>query len=135
MKSSLQLSAICVILLLLVVSVSSIELLKVIVRVQNDLGDGINLSSHCRSKDDDLGQRDSANGENYDWSFNKSILDNTLFWCDMSWNNVSGHFDIYTSKRDGYRCNQQCWWSIRQDGAYSFNQVKNIYELLYSWTK
>lgn len=88
-NSMLQLSTICVILLLLVVSVSSIELFKVIGRVQNDLGDGINLSSHCRSKDDDLGQRDWANGENYEWWFNKSILDNTLFWCDMIWNNVS----------------------------------------------
>lgn len=89
--------------------------------VQNDLGDGIHLITHCKSKDDDLGVRDLANGQYTEWKFGLYIFGQTLFWCSMKWSNVHGKFDVYKNEKDFHRC-YVCKYSIRQDEAYTYNE-------------
>lgn len=104
------------------------------VRVQNDLGGGIHLTTHCKSADDDLGVRDLANGQCTQWSFRLNFVGRTLFWCWMKWNNVQGKFDVYSYKRDLFRC-LFCRYSVRQDGAYAYNSRKKKWKLFYAWKK
>lgn len=107
---------------------------KATVHLQNDLGDGIHLITHCKSKDDGLGIRDLSNGEYRQWSFHPSFFlrSTRLFWSTLKWNNIQGKIDVYDAKRDMAGC-VKCSWSIKQDGAYSYNQKKRTWELLYAW--
>ncbi|OWM67414.1 S-protein homolog 6-like [Punica granatum] len=108
---------------------------KKVVRIQNDL-DGTKLMVHCWSKDDDLGIHNLVKGDYMLWSFRNSWLMDTLFWCTIQWDGGSPQlFAVYKQIRDNPRCSLKCWWSIRRDGAYSFNENIRKYELLYKWKK
>lgn len=111
------------------------QVMKRIVRVQNDLGDGINLTVHCRSADDDLGEHVLGKGQYTQWSFENNWLGTTLFWCSMKWDNVQGSFEVYSYQRDFLLCGFKCWWSIKQDGAYFFSEFKGVWERRYVWQK
>ncbi|OMO82962.1 Plant self-incompatibility S1 [Corchorus capsularis] len=113
-------------------------IMSVILRIQNDLGPGIKLHSHCRSGDTDIGNHELDYSQKYEWSFNNSWLGTTLFWCSMKWNNMQGSFDVYSFKRDFAKC-VYCYWSIRQDGAYCYRLTPDItkftWQLMYTWKK
>ncbi|XP_057444366.1 S-protein homolog 29-like [Lotus japonicus] len=95
-----------------------------IVRVQNDLGNGVTLYVHCRSKDDDLGEHYLSNGQYQEWSFGISWIGSTLFWCNVGWNDVKHSFEAYNNGRDYLLCGSQCWRSIKPDGAYFYLERK-----------
>ncbi|XP_060669168.1 S-protein homolog 3-like [Ziziphus jujuba] len=111
------------------------SLMEKVVRVENDLGDGINLNVHCKSGDSDIGEHDLAKGQYIQWSFNCSWLGTTLFWCSMKWENVQGSFDVFDFKRDFPLCGFKCWWSIRHDAAYFYVETKDVWEKRYVWPK
>lgn len=108
---------------------------KRVVRVQNDLGPGVTLNVHCSSKDEDLGIHDLQDGEYTEWSFQVSFIKNIRFGCIIQWKNDKEYnFDAFTTKRDMLRCAEQCWWSIKTDGGYSYNEYFKKYEKLYTWS-
>ncbi|XP_059630105.1 S-protein homolog 2-like [Cornus florida] len=107
---------------------------KITVRVRNNLGDGIHLNLHCKSKDDDLGNQFLSDGSSFQWRFRKNLIGTTLFFCSMSWNNVSGSFDIYVSQRDKGLC-KLCVWSVRKDGLYEYNGEGGPPIAIYDWPK
>ncbi|XP_057451209.1 S-protein homolog 29-like [Lotus japonicus] len=110
---------------------------KTHVSVVNNLGDGVNLFIHCRSKNDDLGPYILPNGNHFRWSFKLNFLLTTLFWCNIRW--VSGSttlvksFDIYYAKRDNQQCIAKCYRSIQPDGVYFYDEFKNIWWKEYAW--
>ncbi|XP_031282305.1 S-protein homolog 29-like [Pistacia vera] len=132
-----NLAILVMVLILMRITNASIDDIPVTtVRIQNDLGDGIHLKIHCKSGDDDLGEKDFASGQFTEWKFTANVfLRNTLFFCKMKWNNVEGSFDVYRYTRDESRC-LKCLWSIKKDGAYSYAQHPNQkWERLYEWKK
>ncbi|KAL7163767.1 hypothetical protein ACSBR2_039814 [Camellia fascicularis] len=113
--------------------VSSLRFSTRHMNITNDLGEGITLTIHCKSKDDDLGQHDLGFHSSFTWHFKANLfIDNTLFYCYMFWNGVSGSFDVFREGRDKGRCAERCWWSIRTDGAYSLNAYGG-WDLMYRW--
>lgn len=106
---------------------------RVQVRVINRLSDGIPMTLHCHSHDNDLGQSILEDGDEVDWSFRVNIWGTTLFYCDVRWENDSSiwhHFNAYDADRDYRRCRSGCWWMISQERLlYGYNQESGYWEL------
>ncbi|KAK1563408.1 hypothetical protein Q3G72_027220 [Acer saccharum] len=93
----------------------------VLVRVVNDLGDGLDLTLHSKSKDDDLGQQIVGFQKHYNFQFHTNIFGTTQFFCGMAWIGYFHWFDIYIQRRDEKICSEQCVWSIRTTGPCVLN--------------
>ncbi|MCL7046657.1 hypothetical protein MKW94_003816 [Papaver nudicaule] len=108
---------------------------KVILR--NELSPNITLTYHCKSADDDLGERSLAFKGEWLWSFFVNFWDTTLFWCNFWWVEDNGNprhesFQIYKAKRDMRRCGAYCWRLVRSDGIYGLTGGGESY-LLHKW--
>ncbi|XP_020220440.1 self-incompatibility protein S1 [Cajanus cajan] len=103
------------------------------VLVKNDIDSGVTVNLHCRSKDDDLGLHVLRLGEQQVWSFRDNIFRTTLFWCTMDAKNKEYQFEIYRAKTDR-TCTSQCFRSLREDGAYFWNQPLQLWEKRISWS-
>lgn len=107
---------------------------KVHVSIMNRLGNGKNMTLHCQSKDNDLGQLNVADGSEFGWDFSVNAVGTTLFYCDMAWENVQQyHFDAYAFDRDFVRCDTQCLWLISTEGMYGLNRRTRFWEYIYHW--
>ncbi|XVF00756.1 hypothetical protein REPUB_Repub04eG0028900 [Reevesia pubescens] len=96
------------------------------VSIKNRLGNGKNLTLHCQSKDNDLGLQ-NVGGSEFGWDF--SVINdwgNTLFYCDMGWDDQQYHFDAYY--RDFGRCESQCSWLVAGEGTYGLNGETGFWE-------
>ncbi|KAK3187887.1 hypothetical protein Dsin_027448 [Dipteronia sinensis] len=58
---------------------------RVHVRVVNDLGDKLDLTIHCKSKDDDLGEQIVGFQKHYNFEFHMNIFGTTQFFFGMAW--------------------------------------------------
>ncbi|KAJ1418749.1 Plant self-incompatibility protein S1 [Sesbania bispinosa] len=104
------------------------------VSIKNKLGSGKNLTLHCQSKDNDLGEQNIADGDQFGWDFNDNIIETTLFFCDLSWEKAQGyHFDAYSSGRDFIRCHTGCSWLVSVEGIYILNGQTGLWEFIYNW--
>ncbi|KAI9195691.1 hypothetical protein LWI28_017214 [Acer negundo] len=104
------------------------------VSITNRLGNGKNMSLHCQSKDNDLGQHNLADGTGFAWDFSVNTWGTTLFYCDLVWEGVQQyHFDAYAFDRDYVRCQTQCLWLISTEGIYGFNGQTGFWEYIYHW--
>ncbi|KAB2609681.1 hypothetical protein D8674_041499 [Pyrus ussuriensis x Pyrus communis] len=109
---------------------------KRVVNITNYLGPNIVLTLHCKSNDDDLGKHDLSFENSFHWEFKSNALfPNTVFYCYMWWQDVYGSFDVYKAQRDDERCGDKCWWRIKQTGAFSFDESKDRWDLMYIWQK
>lgn len=96
---------------------------KTSVRIYNDLDDDLQLTVHCKSKDDDLGVHVISNYNFYEWKFRINFGGSTLFFCGFSWKNASGTYDIYDAHRDDQkRCSTKCYWRVGKDGVHGYRQ-------------
>lgn len=55
------------------------------VQINNNLGEGLNLTVHCKSGHKDIGIQVIPNGGNYEWSFKVNFLETTLYSCEFDW--------------------------------------------------
>ncbi|XP_018845939.2 S-protein homolog 3-like [Juglans regia] len=107
---------------------------KARVRISNDLGEGMDLSVHCISGDDDLGTHlIPYHSGYYEFGFRPNFQGTTLFHCGFQWNDVFHHFDIYNAVRDQLLCNL-CLWNIKADRPCMFNKETSKYDLCYDWS-
>ncbi|KAJ0035820.1 hypothetical protein Pint_24138 [Pistacia integerrima] len=108
---------------------------KVHASIKNRLDNGKNLTVHCQSKDDDLGQQNVADGNEFGWDFAVNVVGTTLFYCDMEWDQYQYHFDAYAVNRDYVRCENQCLWLVSAEGMYGLNGRTGFWEYMYHWPK
>lgn len=113
---------------------------KTTVGITNDLGNQPTLEYHCKSKDDDFGNRSLQPGESWSFSFRRQYFGRTLYFCKFGWPILPNEwysFDIYKDHRDStgdYWC-QKCLWKIKQTGTCRFNDVTKQFDICYSWNK
>ncbi|KAH0996917.1 hypothetical protein GBA52_020781 [Prunus armeniaca] len=92
------------------------------VRVTNDLGGGLTLTVHCKSK--------------FLVSKCSPLLispSNTLFFCSFEWPGTSHYFDdVYIDRRDGPNCSK-CFYKIRPNGPCRFNFDTSQYDICFKW--
>ncbi|KAI3913160.1 hypothetical protein MKW98_007176 [Papaver atlanticum] len=114
----------------------------VTIHVQNDIQGNDVLHMHCRSNDDDLGQRMLHQGEEWHWSF-RAIPGFTYFWCDFRWYDnwdhrwYNGTFDAYHANglKNKYKkySAENCPWSARRDGFYLYRGDKKEWQKRDVW--
>ncbi|CAN8267794.1 unnamed protein product [Cochlearia groenlandica] len=109
---------------------------KTTVVINNDLGDGLSLRYHCKSGNDNLGNRSLGQGESWSFRFKPDIFGRTLFFCSFSWGNESHYFNIYKQKRDKqyneFGCTN-CEWMIRKTGPCKRNRNSNLFDVCFPW--
>ena len=114
-------SIIFFILLVLLLTSNSVDG-KIHVRIYNTLVNDLDLTIHCKSKDDDLGVQLIHPLDAFEFSFNNRESGETLFFCSFKWKGAFKWFDIYKDKRDGDQCVRGlCYWNIKQDSLCMIN--------------
>jgi hypothetical protein len=101
------------------------------VTIVNYLDGNLDLTIHCKSRDNDLGVHVLRRGDSFSWAFKDNIINTTLFYCSFQWSGETHWFDIYKSKRDSDTCpdGYTCKWLIQQTGPC----VNSIF--CYDWNK
>ncbi|KAI6699967.1 hypothetical protein NL676_014291 [Syzygium grande] len=98
-------------------------------RIQNDLeGNVSSLLVHCKSVKDNVSEHELVAGACSEWEFKEKLFWRTTYRCNIKWNKMADDINAYSTARDESRCKPQCWWSIRSDGGYSFNEKRQEYE-------
>ncbi|XVE89969.1 hypothetical protein DITRI_Ditri20bG0039200 [Diplodiscus trichospermus] len=105
------------------------------VHISNGLSNNNELTIHCQSKDDDLGEHRIPVSQEWNWSFKVNQSGTTLFWCNMNWANHHGSFEIFVVDHELLkRCDfKECFWSARDDGLYLENNSDGSWLLVYRW--
>ncbi|KZV24248.1 hypothetical protein F511_01730 [Dorcoceras hygrometricum] len=82
------------------------------------------LSTHCWSRDDDLGSHTLAPGQNYNFNFCESAEGSTKFTCRLWWNGKDKTFDVFSSSWTFEPCDKTgtCNWFAKEDGIYFSNR-------------
>lgn len=82
------------------------------------------ITTHVKSKDDDLGSHVISPGGNYRWRFCERFDGRTLYWAGFSWGAEHTSFTVF-DKRIARLCTvgdpndvQPCYWLVRTDGFY-----------------
>ncbi|GKV35306.1 hypothetical protein SLEP1_g43603 [Rubroshorea leprosula] len=110
---------------------------RVWVIITNKIGPGIDLTLHCKSKDDDLGQQILANDVSWQFTFRPNLWKTTLFFCSFIWNSELHYFDIFVSGRD-YKEDQthfHIMWQILPNGPCRFNYDNQLFDNCFPWNK
>ncbi|KDP44437.1 hypothetical protein JCGZ_16270 [Jatropha curcas] len=105
---------------------------KKTVNITNDLGPNTDLRVHCKSKDDDLGEKLLHFRGYFTFQFHPNFWGTTLFYCLMKWQNVYHYFDIYIDDRDDKRCTV-CLWLIRASGPCMLNRDTQKVNVCFPW--
>lgn len=86
-----------------------------------------NLMVHCKSNDDDLGDKNLVPGQYFHWGFRQNFLFTTHFWCnfrsmtsdDQEIKSITFDvFDLYISTKCGPGDPKHCYWLAKNDGFY-----------------
>ncbi|KAL3724936.1 hypothetical protein ACJRO7_030013 [Eucalyptus globulus] len=96
---------------------------KTQVRIHNSLPEGITLTVHCKSKNDDLGVQQIPHGGTWKFHFRPNVFCKTLFFCSMQWPGQFHRFDIYDGERDTERCEESCKWDVKPTGPCLLNMA------------
>ncbi|XP_050211379.1 S-protein homolog 5-like [Mercurialis annua] len=106
----------CILLLcLLKLAVASHRDDKTHVYITNDVGKGVDLTVHCKSKNNDLGAHLLHDQQMFEFSFIPSLWGNTLFYCKFTWSGQLKWFDIYVEHKSRDDC-EDCYWKIKPNG-------------------
>lgn len=109
---------------------------KVTVQIINNLNPPQDLTFHCKSKDDDLGEQTLRGGQKYEFRFRPSVVVfiTTLFFCNFRWPSDTSlhHFNIYEENRDINKC-LVCSWKITEKGPCKYDSNSHDYTNCYPW--
>ncbi|XLS56071.1 hypothetical protein HN51_005826 [Arachis hypogaea] len=108
----------CIMFLFLLVVLQPISIDgKSAVIIKNTIEGNLNLTIHCKSKDDDLGPVVLSPNQSYQFTFNPNFFRTTLFFCTFRWTGSCHWFDIYIQTRDLPLCEDiPCSWIIKKNG-------------------
>lgn len=107
---------------------------KVHVNITNEIGPGIDLKLHCKSKKDDLHQQVLVYEDYFDFRFRPNFWGTTQYFCSFAWKDVLRRFDIFIFTRDFKKCpGYNCEWIIKEGGPCRFNGVTKKFDICFVW--
>ena len=75
----------------------------------------LDLTIHCKSKNDDLGEHLLHHLDSFEFAFIPiELIGETLFFCGFRWKGAFKWFDIYKGNRDVCKDNL-CNWNVMKD--------------------
>lgn len=104
------------------------------INITNDLRSDLDLTVHCKSKNDDLGVKVIHFNGSWEFQFRPLFFGGTLFYCSFEWKYTLKYFDIYVQIRDHKKCSI-CLWKIRPRGPCMFNYESKAFDYCYAWNK
>lgn len=104
------------------------------VEIRNDLGHGMDLFVHCKSRDIDVGAHLIHFNKTFSFQFRPNFWGTTLYFCKFWLKNEVHWFDIYNFGRDHKHCSK-CLWKINAEGGCQLNFHTNKFDLCYPWNK
>ncbi|KAK9006014.1 hypothetical protein V6N11_035068 [Hibiscus sabdariffa] len=105
------------------------------VHVANGFSNNNQLTIHCASKDDDLGEHVLQVSQEWSWSFRENFWGTTQFWCNMNGEGHSKTVDVFVMEW-GFldTCgDKECFWSVRDDGIYLQRNKDGTWLKEYDW--
>ncbi|PIA62069.1 hypothetical protein AQUCO_00200212v1, partial [Aquilegia coerulea] len=108
------------------------------VYVLNDLAPFIGMNIHCKSGDNDLGEKLLAYSETTSWSFKTNFFRTTLYWCNIDWVDENNRvfyksFQVYNARKVEISGCKDCFWSAKKNGIYFNKGVEPTHILIYTW--
>ncbi|KAK2400934.1 hypothetical protein P8452_07766 [Trifolium repens] len=105
------------------------------VNITNTLSGNLDLTIHCKSKEDDLGEHLLHHGESFTWRFCNRLIGSTLFYCSFRWNNELHWYNAYDEARDLYHChpNKHCIYLVKQSGPCKMIDYDESHAFCYPW--
>lgn len=108
---------------------------KYFVNIINGFNDAT-IGAHCRSKNDDLGNKFIPVGGEFEWSFRNNFFGTTLFFCHIWWK--EGHITYraywHDDKFERTLCGDgHCRWKADPQGISSYNVDGGFYQLQFKW--
>ncbi|KAG5589223.1 hypothetical protein H5410_039737 [Solanum commersonii] len=100
------------------------------------------LDVHCQSKDNDLGIRTLKSGDKFDFSFHRTLLDTTHFYCKFTWGANTTTFDVYYKHKSPCKytgviaTDLCCTWMIEDNAIYlarTNNPSPHDFEYVRTW--
>ncbi|XP_050211853.1 S-protein homolog 5-like [Mercurialis annua] len=104
---------------------------KTNVYVDNSLDYGLDLTLHCKSKDNDLGIKLLHFDETFKFTFRPTFWGTTEFFCSFQWKDRFEWFSIYVDNRDYPIC-YDCYWIVKTDGP-CMKSASGYYDICYKW--
>lgn len=95
------------------ISLSSAQVVhKVHVTIKNSLGTGFDLTTHCRSTEDDIGVHVLENGQTLSWPFRCNYWGTTKFRCILQSKYFDVDYLVYGYQRDNVLCSHECIYVV-----------------------
>lgn len=105
-----------------------------------------NLKVHCKSGEDDIGDKKLTVPQYFHWTFRMNFVGTTLYVCDFRWmtsnDNVLKNktFDVF-DMRISFMCGERfdvnnCYWLVREDGFYFAKDDRPFpdgWQFMYNW--
>ena len=107
---------------------------KTHVKVTNTLDGNLDLTLHCKSKEDDLGVQLLHHNKTFAIKFTPKFLGGTQYFCTFRWQGACHWFDIYIQDRDYPLCRGDCDWFVKQSGPCWTSRFEEK-PLCYPWNK
>lgn len=89
---------------------------RVFVNISNEVGQGLDLTFSCKSKNDDLGSHTLVEHGFFVFNFKPNYWGTTKFYCKFDWKDNHYTFDIYDYSRDKSK-GPNYNWQIKTTGA------------------
>ena len=119
-------SAIYLIMLLLMMESATIAIAsQASVKIINDVGDPIRV--HCKSGDEDFGEKTLVATQSFAWGFTPSIWGRTLYYCSFIWDSqrkitknlrVWVDYKLFSSYDSDHQPCTHCVWSVAKEGFF-----------------
>lgn len=108
-----------------------------IVQIQNLIPNS-NITVHCKSKDNDIGEKWLTYNNEFHFKFCEKHLQGTLFFCHWYWDSKEEVNDVFNDTMM-YECNYDkgdnnpCYWGAMTDGVYFYDFNKSVWGKQYDW--
>jgi hypothetical protein len=97
----------------------------------------MDLTVHCKSKNDDLGVHTLKPNATYEFDFKPNFWGRTRYFCNFQWKYANGTeesfwFDIYKYSRDSPRCGR-CLWRVDSAAPCQYDLKTLEYDICYDY--
>ncbi|KAG5002321.1 Self-incompatibility protein S1 [Glycine soja] len=109
----------------------------IIVRVSNNLNQGLSFTIHCKTNNQDLGTQVVNPGyfERLELHHDNAAGTKFLF-CKITWRDASIDYVIYQDARDfRRRCTTDCNWEVNNENLLGTNQYTLKPDIIVPWPK
>ena len=102
------------------------------VNIYNLVGEAIKL--HCKSRDDDFGDKVLQDHQHVGWGFTPNFWGTTVYSCSFAWRGKMQYLDVWNGKCvHCVPCVRHCVWQVRKDGFWGTEDGHTPFTFVAPW--